>query len=137
MRRRRWRTAVLWVGCALCVLIAVAFVVSGWWWMEVQFRGGPFIVVHGGRLECYYPAGATRALFSRSAGGLRHALVVGTWAKGFTLGLVYPFAAVALSTLLLWRFRPKPPRPGHCRCGYDLTGNTSGVCPECGVEVKS
>ncbi|MBN1342741.1 MAG: hypothetical protein JXQ73_08690 [Phycisphaerae bacterium] len=23
--------------------------------------------------------------------------------------------------------------PGHCgRCGYDLTGNVSGVCPECG-----
>ncbi|RJP41939.1 MAG: hypothetical protein C4547_01180 [Phycisphaerales bacterium] len=24
-------------------------------------------------------------------------------------------------------------RPGYCRkCGYDLRGNTSGVCPECG-----
>ena len=22
------------------------------------------------------------------------------------------------------------------KCGYDLTGNTSGVCPECGVEVQ-
>ena len=23
--------------------------------------------------------------------------------------------------------------PGHCqRCGYDLTGNESGICPECG-----
>lgn len=21
---------------------------------------------------------------------------------------------------------------GHCDCGYDLTGNLSGVCPECG-----
>jgi hypothetical protein len=21
----------------------------------------------------------------------------------------------------------------HCQCGYDLTGNTSGVCPECGT----
>jgi hypothetical protein len=25
-------------------------------------------------------------------------------------------------------------RPGHCsRCGYNLTANTSGVCPECGT----
>ena len=25
---------------------------------------------------------------------------------------------------------------GRCgRCGYDLTGNTSGVCPECGAPV--
>ena len=21
------------------------------------------------------------------------------------------------------------------KCGYDLTGNTSGVCPECGMEI--
>ena len=25
---------------------------------------------------------------------------------------------------------------GHCReCGYNLTGNTSGVCPECGTKI--
>ncbi len=35
--------------------------------------------------------------------------------------------------------RPVPPgepvtwKPSHCRCGYDLTGNTSGACPECGL----
>lgn len=27
--------------------------------------------------------------------------------------------------------------PGQCRrCGYDLTGNISGVCPECGQETE-
>jgi len=26
--------------------------------------------------------------------------------------------------------------PGHChQCGYDLFGNTSGVCPECGTPI--
>ncbi len=26
--------------------------------------------------------------------------------------------------------------PGHCnRCGYDLTGNVSGTCPECGDKL--
>jgi hypothetical protein len=28
-------------------------------------------------------------------------------------------------------------RRGLCaRCGYDLTGNVSGVCPECGAEAE-
>jgi RNA polymerase subunit RPABC4/transcription elongation factor Spt4 len=27
-------------------------------------------------------------------------------------------------------------RLGHChKCGYDLTGNVSGVCPECGAAI--
>lgn len=27
-------------------------------------------------------------------------------------------------------------KPGHClSCGYNLTGNTSGVCPECGEKI--
>jgi len=30
---------------------------------------------------------------------------------------------------------PLPP-PGECHaCGYDLTGNETGVCPECGARV--
>ena len=37
-------------------------------------------------------------------------------------------------TALLWRVDRRVP-PGHCRrCGYDLTGNVSGRCPECGAE---
>jgi hypothetical protein len=32
-----------------------------------------------------------------------------------------------------WR-RNRRRRHGHClKCGYNLTGNTSGVCPECGL----
>jgi hypothetical protein len=33
--------------------------------------------------------------------------------------------------------RRRRPRKGLCiKCGYDLTGNESGICPECGTEVK-
>ena len=29
-------------------------------------------------------------------------------------------------------------RHGHCqKCGYDLTGNESGVCPECGMAIEA
>ena len=31
----------------------------------------------------------------------------------------------------------KRERPSNCsRCGYDLTGNVSGVCPECGTKIQ-
>ena len=31
---------------------------------------------------------------------------------------------------------PRHP-PGYCQqCGYDLTGNVSGTCPECGTDIK-
>ena len=47
-------------------------------------------------------------------------------------------AVVALIVGLPFRLVRNIPLPGCCRsCGYDLTGNTSGVCPECGREVTT
>ena len=47
-----------------------------------------------------------------------------------------PFVLVAVPTAYLWwRDRRRIP-PGHCRnCGYNLTGNVSGTCPECGQTI--
>ncbi len=105
MLRRRLRTLTLLTGSLLCVLIAVAFVVSAWW---------PLLVI-----------------------GPRGHIIAVPWARGFTWPLIFPFLAVAIPTLLAWRFGPKPVKPGHCRCGYNLTGNASGVCPECGIKVQA
>jgi len=55
----------------------------------------------------------------------------------FFLGLV-PTVAILLPGQLLmilvdWLLRPRPAN-GRCRrCDYDLTGNVTGRCPECGV----
>jgi hypothetical protein len=59
--------------------------------------------------------------------GLIWAVVVPLW---------IPLLIVATPTAILWwRDRRRIP-PGHCRkCGYDLTGNVSGVCPECGEGI--
>lgn len=48
-----------------------------------------------------------------------------------------PFLLAAIPTaFLFWRDRRRIPS-GHClRCRYDLTGNTSGVCPECGTAIS-
>ena len=42
----------------------------------------------------------------------------------------------AIPTAWLWHRDRRRIRPGCClRCGYDLTGNTSGVCSECGEKT--
>ena len=47
--------------------------------------------------------------------------------------LMLPF--MAIPTAILWYRDRRPPR-GHCqRCGYNLTGNVTGVCSECGEQV--
>lgn len=46
-----------------------------------------------------------------------------------------PLAAGVISAVC-WLAGPKRPVKGHCSsCGYDLTGNVSGTCPECGTPV--
>ncbi len=46
-----------------------------------------------------------------------------------------PFVALISLTAATW-YRDRRSPPGFCpMCRYDLTGNTSGTCPECGTEV--
>ncbi len=45
------------------------------------------------------------------------------------------FSLLPLTRSISW-WRKRRFRPGQCsRCGYDLTGNVSGRCPECGASV--
>ncbi len=65
-------------------------------------------------------------------GLLTHRVSAPIWVP-FLLLATYPTVAFIRGPLRLWRRR----NTGHClRCGYDLTGNESGVCPECGTEVR-
>ena len=55
------------------------------------------------------------------------------------LPLWLPLAVVLLPTLAsAFLLRRHARRPGHCpACGYDLTGNVTGRCPECGTALLS
>ena len=51
----------------------------------------------------------------------------------FSVFAAYPTVAFIRGPVRRYRRR----RKGLCvKCGYDLTGNVSGICPECGAEVK-
>jgi len=44
--------------------------------------------------------------------------------------------AAGIPTFVLF-YRDRRHPPGHCqKCGYNLTGNESGVCPECGTKPE-
>jgi hypothetical protein len=61
--------------------------------------------------------------------------------RGYAVGLPF-YLAPTLAIIWIWaavrrRRRRKAIESGRCpSCGYDLAGNVSGVCPECGVPVE-
>ena len=44
---------------------------------------------------------------------------------------------IAILGVTFYLLRPSKPPPSHVcvACGYNLTGNTSGTCPECGSPI--
>jgi hypothetical protein len=59
-----------------------------------------------------------------------------TTIRRLVIPLWIPVVALAIPTTFLW-WRDRRPPKDHCqRCAYDLTGNVSGVCPECGTPLK-
>ncbi len=133
---RRLRTFTLWTSTLLSLLIAAAFVASAWWLIAVQ-AGGAGVDIASGSLGVGLDEASTPGPAGRHPWGLSE---WNYWRRGprsISVPLYALFLAVAIPTLLVWRFWPKPSKPGHCRCGYDLRGNESGMCPECGVEVQA
>lgn len=50
-----------------------------------------------------------------------------------------PFLGVMSIALSIFGMKSGPRYPkGHCQtCSYDLTGNVTGICPECGIEIAT
>jgi hypothetical protein len=58
------------------------------------------------------------------------------WVLSLTAVILGPMLAFGL-LVYVWMLPPLPRYPAaHCsHCGYNLTGNVSGVCPECSTPV--
>ncbi|MCB9850953.1 MAG: hypothetical protein H6817_09655 [Phycisphaerales bacterium] len=96
-----------------------------WWLDTVCMVAGPSLVAS------YLAMHALMGIDELALGHLREGASVLILVGVF---VTFPVsAAVGVLAHSLWRKRLSP---GRCsRCGYDLTGNVTGVCPECGERV--
>ena len=137
MRRRSRRRRVLkWAGLVGSVTVIVA------WAMTVRrvvvYNSGEYALLVGqGSITCdgyhaHLPPGWS---VQPTVGRLRWwpnagPGILGIWKAALPFWLVV--VALSILTTILW-WRDHCPPKGHCQtCGYDLTGNVSGQCPECG-----
>ena len=149
--RRRGRVSRIakWVATAACGLCVAVFLIRLWCNVGVEMVRPPIACVarvdwgciifgwqldkSGHRYEDIFFE--TRPFFVRlnpslslDGGGVDGVAVLPFWIV--ILILLVP-------TAFLWRRDRHRRLPGHCqKCGYDLTGNVSGRCPECGAAVK-
>lgn len=138
-REYLWRVAGLWTLFCAAVFIAAS-------WVSVAFMAGPisFFVGCGSVTVCCDLHGEWQTPRFRCA-----AVFLGYhWAPFFEVGKGYLiielpiwmlWSMIMLALLLLQRRWPRAVEAGQrwcAECGYDLTGNRSGSCPECGRQVR-
>ncbi len=157
MKKTKWRQhlrgACKWSGVTLCVLLFALWLVSGWYSVNASLFGT------SGRSSSFCGSCVigtsenTRATENRfsliaSQGQFGPAPTWRWWDWGIRRGTSYfyllfplwlPFLLIALPTgWLFWSDHRRRKRVGCCeKCGYDLKGNTSGKCPECGATTPA
>ena len=129
-RRRAYKLSL-----AAFVVLTVVWIGSGWvgvWYSTgttlVGVKGSAVIVSHEPRI----PAGFDCAVFGW------HVYLIPDlgWIPGLWTIPLWPAALLAGIATIVFGYRSRRIPPGHCKaCRYDLTGNISGVCPECGVST--
>lgn len=146
MKRRR-RSIPKWPCTVLTVLLVIVWVGSAWWFVRVSALPTFGFSVGAGRVQLYWctpwsllPERGIETFRTRMPATMH-------WQFGLERGLLSSlnmtdtrvFIPLWFVTLLFglpaaatWH-RDRRRAPSVCvKCGYDLRGNTSGVCPECG-----
>ena len=145
--RRRLRRILKWMGLGFCILLPTAWgfstqrglfcnlgypdhsleLVLGAVWYRAQPRPKPVSPPFVSITDFYKGQRPRWRIEGSNLPGRRWA-VVPLW---------IPFVLVVGATAFLW-WRDRRILVGLCTsCGYNLTGNTTGRCPECGKEVVS
>ncbi len=162
-RHSRTRRVLKWVGLVGCVVTVLVFAATWVWSARFFWWAGPDvrrIDTYPGNLRyvSIYDLKESQS-FPRADQGLsithvlppqrnmrnlarwptltsRYHFATGTSGWTVLVPLWFVFLMFAAPTAILW-YRDRRPPKGHCQaCGYDLTGNVTGVCPECGAPTR-
>lgn len=137
--RRAWQT-----GLTLTILMSVVWVVSLWWSVSFRMDGMGAIGLSNGCIVRFPENGLAGILPKGMKVSAARSVdfemppafnrdKFGTAALAIWVALA-PVAALAFTAW--WFDSPQPRKKTLCaQCGYDLRGNTSGVCSECGARV--
>ncbi len=160
-RRSRTRCVLKWAGTLFCLLIIGLWLASGWYrpYCTVYFRDGQhelYLSLLHGHIHAYHavlsppwlpnwarrshcglrPGGANPRFWDSPALSWRSSSTRRGYHRQLNGPIWLPLLIVAIPTGFLWWVVDRPYPKGHCQnCGYNLTGNVSGRCPECGTAV--
>ena len=139
MKPSRMRKTVKWLGVTACAAI-IALAVLGYSHISepVDFRFGEYAIsLYSSGWDFHATCLDIGAMGRRPVDNYPHLFYIPViWE--FDIPLWIPLAIFAVPTALLFYLDRRRATPGTCaRCGYDLTGNTSGRCPECGVSIAT
>lgn len=123
-----------WMGVAILLMMLVAWPISG----RYNIQLGPAFIGRGSLIIATTPPYDLTPRFYRMRDWSEF-----DWIPEFGRGrpcsyLVLPlwieFLVILIPTVSLWIYDHRRSMPGFCRkCGYNLTGNISNRCPECGT----
>jgi len=143
IRQSRSLRFAKWFGLVLTFLIIVAWVVSTKWLIHWQSRGlvvsinVPGLSTYCGPGLCVWRWPLRENPFSEESFMDRRFLLL--IYHTFVLDCVRfssLFLSVSFPTVAMFLLSRRERITGNClSCGYNLTGNVSGRCPECGVAI--
>jgi hypothetical protein len=145
-RRSRLRYLAKWAGTVACVAVFAAATASLVWYeigirvtpCDLSIRAGAVYVEWGDYRSpsvLAYPYTETRP---RGMAWMEYATKIRTrdaWGERVVhLPLWLVLVGFGPPTIVFWWLDRRVAVRGYCRCcGYNLTGNVSGRCPECGT----
>lgn len=156
MKRSEWRAKLRWGTTISSAVLFTIWVVSAWMFLVVYCPPSIILTVVNGRIEVMwaepFPVRTVSNAdieFGVTSGGFdwefertwRRLMAVprlgrtvsfrGIWIPGWVFVIT-----MALPAALLW-YRELRYTPGRCHnCRYNLHGNQTGICPECGAHVN-